>query len=226
MFGLRRTLRSRLQRNFQNHGVRASILRNLGSPTATTKIILAHYPFWSPPQASLSFRLDLSCCSFNAPALYMLRSNVLRLRKCSSAGGLRHGVARRLYSSEKSLSITEEEFNDALGLVLAGQRSREGNRLRDVGVKVPIGMRGVDTEKIKTNNPPRPRSKRRCGLYGTRLSLCSSPRRKQSFAKSPWLRCGSQSASGKHRRSALGCRPIALEMCVAPRQIHTYQLAD
>ena len=150
MFGLRRALCSRLQRNFQNHRVRASIFRNLGSATAPPRLfscITLSGHFYRP---HVPFVFNIFAAASNATALYMWRSNVLRLRKCSSAGGLRHGVARRPYSSEKSLPITDEEFNDALGLVLAERRSREGGNLRGGGVnRVPIGMRGVDTGRSK-----------------------------------------------------------------------------
>jgi hypothetical protein len=56
---------------------------------------------------------------FNATALYMWRSNVLRLRKCSSAAVSRYGMTTRWYSAEKSLPVDEAEFEVALGKVLA-----------------------------------------------------------------------------------------------------------
>jgi hypothetical protein len=63
------------------------------------------------PHSSLRRRLARA---FDATALYMWRSNVLRLRKCSSARVGRHGVKQRCYSSAKSLPISEEEFAGVL----------------------------------------------------------------------------------------------------------------
>jgi hypothetical protein len=45
---------------------------------------------------------------------YMWRSNVLRLRICSSARTGRCTVSRRWYSDEKSLAVTGNEFEWAL----------------------------------------------------------------------------------------------------------------
>ncbi|KAF1944466.1 hypothetical protein EJ02DRAFT_510140 [Clathrospora elynae] len=47
----------------------------------------------------------------------MWRSNVLRLRNCSSTAITSHGVKIRWYSSEKSLPVTEKEFESALAKV-------------------------------------------------------------------------------------------------------------
>jgi tRNA(Ile)-lysidine synthase len=123
---------------------------------------------------------NIPAAASNATALYMWRSNVLRLRKCSSAGGLRHGVARRLYSSEKSLPITDEEFHDALGSVLAERRAREGSNLTGAGVnKVPIGMWHalIQVEELSLTIGLRPGYKWWCGFYGACIPLCPSSRR-------------------------------------------------
>lgn len=191
MFGLRRALCSRLQRNFQNHRVRASIFRNLGSATAPPRLfscITLSGHFYRP---HVPFVFNIFAAASNATALYMWRSNVLRLRKCSSAGGLRHGVARRLYSSEKSLPITDEEFHDALGSVLAERRAREGSNLTGAGVnKVPIGMWSavIHSKELSLTIRLRPCYKRWCGFYGACISLCPSSRREQLLAERPWLR--------------------------------------
>jgi hypothetical protein len=69
---------------------------------------------------------------FDATALYMWRSNVLRLRRCSSAGVWRHGVKPRWYSSAEGLPISEDEFTDALDEILPEILNGEG--------RVPLGM--------------------------------------------------------------------------------------
>jgi hypothetical protein len=58
----------------------------------------------------------------------MWRSNVLRLRKCSSVGGSRRVAEIRRYSSKQSLPISEEEFNDALNEVLSKRWDTQTNR--------------------------------------------------------------------------------------------------
>jgi hypothetical protein len=70
--------------------------------------------------------------AFDATALYMWRSNVLRLRKCSSAGARRHGVKPRWYSSAQSLPVSEEEFTAVLRGILPELWGVEG--------KAPLGM--------------------------------------------------------------------------------------
>jgi hypothetical protein len=66
----------------------------------------------------LSAQHFLALAPFNATALYMWRSNVLGLRKCSSTATARYGLTTRWYSSGKSLPIDEKEFEAALGKVL------------------------------------------------------------------------------------------------------------
>lgn len=60
---------------------------------------------------------------------YMWRSNVLRLRNCSSAPIRRYGVNinTRRYSSEKSLPVTKEEFERAFSKVLKAKWDTESN---------------------------------------------------------------------------------------------------
>lgn len=112
---------------------------------------LVQYPFWSPNLFLASYLLRYLCAAANATALYMWRSNVLRLRKCSSAGGARHGVTRRWHSSEKSLPITQKEFDDALDRVLAVRRMRLSKNSISVN-KVPIGMCNVVTDEGDHNS--------------------------------------------------------------------------
>ncbi|KAF1915211.1 PP-loop family-domain-containing protein [Ampelomyces quisqualis] len=71
--------------------------------------------------------------------MYMWSSNVLRLRKWSSTGRLNHGVISRRYSSQKSLPITELEFEDALSHVLPFRKSTDG-RKRPLGFAVSGGV--------------------------------------------------------------------------------------
>jgi hypothetical protein len=54
----------------------------------------------------------------NDTALYMWRSNVLRVRKCSSYASFRNGLIARRLSSGPSTPISEKEFEGALGEVL------------------------------------------------------------------------------------------------------------
>jgi hypothetical protein len=61
----------------------------------------------------------------------MWRSNVLRLRNCSSTASSYHGVRIRWYSSEKSLPITGKEFEYALTKVLKWKLGSES--------KMPLG---------------------------------------------------------------------------------------
>jgi tRNA(Ile)-lysidine synthase len=61
----------------------------------------------------------------------MWRSNVLRLRNCSSAAIVRNRVKTRWYSSENSLAVTEKEFEWALKKVLQWKFTSES--------KTPLG---------------------------------------------------------------------------------------
>jgi hypothetical protein len=78
------------------------------------------------PQLSLGRRLARA---FDATALYMWRSNVLRLRKCSSARIGRNGVNPRWHSSAKGLPISEEEFAGVLDGFLPEILAGEGRPL-------------------------------------------------------------------------------------------------
>jgi len=92
------------------------------------------------PSSCISFsRLSLSPRPFlnrytgvlNALALYMWRSNVLRLRNCSSTTTFRNGLNTRWYSSKKSLPVSEREFEHALREVLPWEWRTES--------KTPLG---------------------------------------------------------------------------------------
>lgn len=88
------------------------------------------------PRAFPLFRLQVALYQytgvFNAPELYMWRSNVLRLRNCSSTATTRNGLNARRYSSGRSLPVSEKEFEDALRRVLPGKWNTES--------RTPLGM--------------------------------------------------------------------------------------
>lgn len=71
----------------------------------------------------------------DALALYMWRSNALRLRHCSSTAAARNGLNIRRYGSESSLPISEDEFARALGVVFPWtwkQESKETLGMEDL----------------------------------------------------------------------------------------------
>lgn len=126
---------SKLQRNFQKQGsVRyleeTSELRRAELPIDHFSCITLFSLSLSP----INPCIDLAG-AFNATALYMWRSNVLKLRNVSSTWTFRHGVNARWYSSGKSLPINEKEFEDALRKVLPWQWNTES--------KTPLGMRDL-----------------------------------------------------------------------------------
>lgn len=81
---------------------------------------------------------------FNGTAPFMWRSNVLRLRQCSSTTTIHHGLRPRWYSSERSLPITKEEFESALKKVIRWEPTTQSNR--------PIGMQITSRlDVVRTN---------------------------------------------------------------------------
>jgi hypothetical protein len=84
------------------------------------------------PSSRSLFRRRPIAGAFDATALFMWSSNVLRLRKCSSAGVLRHGIKPRWYSSARSLPVSQEEFAGVLRGILPELWGVEGN--------APLGM--------------------------------------------------------------------------------------
>jgi hypothetical protein len=89
--------------------------------------LLVYLPITVVPLRSCYSRRRHIAGAFDATALFMWRSNVLRLRKCSSAGVLRHGVQPRRYSSAKSLPVSEEEFTSVLRGIMPELWGVEGN---------------------------------------------------------------------------------------------------
>jgi hypothetical protein len=92
----------------------------------------------------------------------MWRSNVLRLRKCSSVGGSHRVTDIRRYSSKQSLPISEDEFNDALNEVLS--------KRWDTEKKKPLGM-----QITMSTCPPRPRLINACRFRNQRRSRLYGP---------------------------------------------------
>jgi hypothetical protein len=119
---------SLLLRSFQNFCVRAPDLGPCASSPSPAFVV--HF----------LLRLFLAClvltsCSclpvFNATTLYMWRSNVLRLRNCSSARPIRHGLRVRCYSSA-GLPVSNGEFEAVLTGMLKDKRASQSN--------APVGM--------------------------------------------------------------------------------------
>lgn len=71
----------------------------------------------------------------NATALYMWRSNVLRLRSCSSTTVRKPGLKKRWYSSEKGLPVSGDEFLEALDKVYSRRKWRPNYTL---GTELPF----------------------------------------------------------------------------------------
>lgn len=121
---------------------------------------------WPLSDASSSPIVIAQCFRrINATALYMWRSNVLRLRKCSSAAVSHYGVNIRRYSSAKSLPISEREFISALKKVLPWKWNTES--------KAPLGMRFLLSNSTTTNNDDRLCDQRRRRFHGSCRAVCA-----------------------------------------------------
>jgi hypothetical protein len=121
--------------------------RNFGAPCTTRAVDLgsdasnfAHYQIQHIRIGrSVCFLLSLLCIvvpvRFNATA-FMWRSNVIRLRKCSSAAAWRN---TRWYSEQTSLPITNNEFEAALQKTGWG-KWHMGSRRRTLGMAISGGV--------------------------------------------------------------------------------------